>query len=53
MRQIETVRSDVGEDKRLLLRNDDVDVVCGGHRAGGDKEKYLEIKLVEVVITSV
>ncbi len=52
MRQIETVRSDVGEDKRLL-RNDDVDVVCGGHRAGGDKEKYLEIKLVEVVITSV
>jgi hypothetical protein len=52
MRQIETVRSDVGEDKRLM-HDDEVDAVCGGHRAGGSKEKYMEIKLVEVVITSV
>jgi hypothetical protein len=52
MRQIETVRSDVGEDERLL-RDDEVDAVCGGHRAGGDKEKYMEIKLQEVFVTSV
>ena len=52
MRQIETVQSDVGEDERLL-RDDELDAVCGGHRTGGDRHNYMEIKLREVFITSV
>jgi hypothetical protein len=52
MRQIETVRSDVGEDVRPL-RDDEMDAVCGAARAGGDRHEYMEIKLKEVFVTSV
>jgi len=52
MRRNETVRSDVDHSARRL-RDDEVDAVCGGIRHGGDKGKYMEIKLVEVVIASV
>jgi hypothetical protein len=52
MRQIETVRSDVDEDERLL-RDDEVDAVYGGGRAGRAQHEYMEIKLEEVFIASV
>ena len=35
------------------LNEDELDLVSGGKRSHGDAEKYLEIKLQEVFVTSV
>lgn len=35
------------------LRPRDAKNVVGGHKAGGDKQQYLEIKLREVLVSNV
>jgi hypothetical protein len=51
MSKIETATQDVDQDERLL-HDDELDAVSGS-RAGGDKVQYMEVKLVEVFISSV
>jgi hypothetical protein len=47
----ETLSAAAARDEGLL-REDELDAVSGG-RAGGDKVKYMEIKMKEILISSV
>jgi len=51
MIKIQPFTSDVEQGERLL-HDDEVDAVSGGIVSGGEKTKYMEVKLTDVLISS-
>ena len=53
MSKIEVVAtSDVDEWNVRLLRDDELDAVSGGRKAGGDQETYLVVKMTDCLVIS-